>query len=244
MTAIPTKISNNPFRFLGIYTSAKQTQILQNSRKIQAFLQVGRQIDFETDMNSWLPKIERSQESLDNALSQINLPKDKLANALFWFSNVTNIDEIALNHLIANNIDKSIEIYTNYCNNRRKDKSRKSSCYINLAVIHLVKGEIKEAIYYYQDLCYDKTLRDEFVSSVCGSLLSLSEDEFVGLLVNELFKEFDHKVILDSISDTNLYNTVSKLIDEEIVERIENKIQKAKKYIIKIGLLTLKLDVN
>lgn len=82
----PTIIAENPFRVLGVYVNANQKEIQSSAAKIKRFLEIGKQPSFPTDFNNILPKLERTSEMVDKALSQISQPKEKLANALFWFS--------------------------------------------------------------------------------------------------------------------------------------------------------------
>ena len=82
----PEVISLNPFRVLGVYCNASQREIQSNAARIKRFLEIGQQPSFKSDFNEVLPPIERTQELVDKALSQISQPKDKLAYALFWFA--------------------------------------------------------------------------------------------------------------------------------------------------------------
>ena len=82
----PTIIAENPFRVLGVYVNANQKDIQSSAAKIKRFLEIGKQPSFPTDFNNILPKLERTSEMVDKAMSKISQPKEKLANALFWFS--------------------------------------------------------------------------------------------------------------------------------------------------------------
>ena len=83
---IPELLTLNPFRVLGVYCNASQREIQSNAARIKRFLEIGKQPSFPTDFDEVLPTLERTQEMVDKALSQISQPKEKLAYALFWFA--------------------------------------------------------------------------------------------------------------------------------------------------------------
>ncbi len=79
-------IQNNPFRILGVYADASAAEIKRNETKIRRFLEVGKSVSFPTDELGNMPAPIRTAESLDKAISSINLPQEKLYHALFWYS--------------------------------------------------------------------------------------------------------------------------------------------------------------
>ena len=86
-------ITNNPFRILGVYSNCKQTEIVRNVGKMKAYLNVGRSVEFPTDMQGLLPNLNRTLEITQAAQAAINLPNDKIRYALFWFCNADPIDD-------------------------------------------------------------------------------------------------------------------------------------------------------
>ena len=105
-------VVENPFRVLGVYANASQKEITANARKIKRYLEVGKDVEFPTDLNKYLTPIHRTEEMVDRALADISAPEGRWKNALFWFVQVDDIDEIALGHLQANNIEKAKEIWS------------------------------------------------------------------------------------------------------------------------------------
>lgn len=78
-------ISENPFRTLGVYSNSSPAEIVANCDDMEAYLSIGQSIQFDLDLNNLLPKLNRTEQSVQQAKTQINLPKDKLKHALFWF---------------------------------------------------------------------------------------------------------------------------------------------------------------
>ena len=104
-------ISNNPFRVLGVWTNAKQADIVKNVSKMKAYLNVEKAVDFPTDMQGLLPDLSRTVESAQAAQAAINLPNDKIRFALFWFCNADAVDSTGLNNLASGDAEKAQSIF-------------------------------------------------------------------------------------------------------------------------------------
>lgn len=104
-------IENNPYRQLGVYANSPIKERVANHNKLQAFLKVGKQVDFPLDLTYYLPPINRTSETVTQAESKLALPHDQLKYAQFWFVKATPLDEIALNHLLAGNMNAAIDIW-------------------------------------------------------------------------------------------------------------------------------------
>ena len=129
-------INNNPYRVLGVYSNSPIKDIISNEGKMKAFLKVGKPVSSPLDLPSLLPPVERNEEIVANAKSQIALPEDKVKFALFWFIYKTPIDEVAFNHLIAGNILSAKEIW---------GKSTNMSSLQNQFVLELICHQITES---------------------------------------------------------------------------------------------------
>lgn len=116
----PEVILLNPFRVLGVYCNASQREIQSNATKIKRYLEIGKQPSFKTDFNEVFPPIERTQEMVDKALSQISQPRDKLAHALFWFAKPCCEQHKKAEELLhTGNCDKACELLCKNCGNYR-----------------------------------------------------------------------------------------------------------------------------
>ena len=143
-------ITNNPYRILGVYSNAPTQSIVANIHKAKAYLKVGKDIEFHSDLNAIFPKISRTIEMIDAAYSDINQPINRIEAALFWFANNSPLDEIALSHLVVGNVDKSIEILA---------KRESYSSLINLGVLYLLTNKLSEAIKVYSKILHDYRFR-------------------------------------------------------------------------------------
>lgn len=173
-------IENNPFRVLGVYSNASARDIASNKSRLQAYLKVNREISFPID-GVVRDLLIRNQEKLDNALSQINLPQDKIKHALFWYIKTNSLDDMAIQHLASGNPDKFVEIL------ERKDDF---STRINRGVYELSCGDFDSAVSDITYVIHDDDERDDFVSAVCGDTFTISEDDLAHVFIDTLLDEY------------------------------------------------------
>lgn len=180
-------ISNNPYRILGVYTNSSMKDIVANVNKAKAYINVGKEISFTQDFSPYLTEIDRTIETIDWALSNINLLEDKLKHALFWFVNVSSFDDIALRHLSANNPDKAKEIL---------EKKISFSSLLNRAVIAISEDKLRIGIYCYLRLIHNSQYRSDFLKCVSGELNKISEKKLITILFNTLSDHFPVRRLL------------------------------------------------
>ncbi|MDE6329171.1 MAG: hypothetical protein K2L83_00495 [Muribaculaceae bacterium] len=104
-------IAQNPFRILGVYTNASQKEILANANKIKAYNKVRKTIDFPFDNLLEYPTPERSEKTVWTSLKSLDFDKERFKHSIFWLTNETPFDKIALQHLAVGNVDKAISIW-------------------------------------------------------------------------------------------------------------------------------------
>ena len=130
-------IVNNPYRILGVYSNSPKREQVANKGKMQAFLRVKKSMPFKLDLQGILPDVQRTQELVDYADSELALSAGQIKHAQFWFINKTPIDGIAFNHLTEGNIDTAMEMWR---------KTKNLSSLQNLFVCYLIKGDYKTAL--------------------------------------------------------------------------------------------------
>lgn len=212
-------ISNNPFRVLGVWTNAKQADIVKNFSRMKAYLNVGKAVDFPTDMQGILPSISRTVELAQAAQAAINLPNDKIRYALFWFCNADAVDSTGLNNLAYGDAEKAQSIFA-----RRES----FSSLVNQAVLSLIKSDYQAANYSYSQLVHNYTYRGQFCASVCGETFQISEDELSHLFLDELLKEVKASTLLGIVTNNNDKSYVRERAVQEPISIINQEITKAK----------------
>lgn len=125
-------LSHNPYRILGVYSNSPKKDVLSNLNKMKAFLKVGKAVTFPLDMPQYLPSIDRDEAIVSSAQTSIELPMDQIKHTLFWFMKATPLDDIAINHLLADNMVQAKEIW---------NKKETVSSLLNLMACALIEGD-------------------------------------------------------------------------------------------------------
>lgn len=212
-------IAKNPFRLLGVYSNAKQTDIVRNFSKMKAYLTVGKDVKFPTDLDFLLGPLGRTMESAQKAQSDINLPKDKIRYALFWFCKGNPMDEVALNNLANQDVSKAVDIL---------GKRATFSSLINMAVIALIQGRYADAVSYYSQSVHNELNRTQFVSEVCGDTFQISEDELMHFVIDEMLKVVKPIALFSALSEQSDKSYASEMALSEPLSKINSEIAKAK----------------
>ena len=193
-TEIPEVLSQNPFRVLGVYCNASQREIQSNAARIKRFLEIGKQPTFKSDFNEVLPPLERTQEMVDRALSQISQPKEKLAYAMLWFAKPCCEQHHKVEDLLRNNkADEACELIIHNCGDIRTmlgpyvslSRQRTNSDFSLISLVHIVHSICSEKEYTDNNgqlIKLDKSLIEE----ICGDNFVISEDECQTLLFDKL----------------------------------------------------------
>jgi hypothetical protein len=216
-------ITNNPFRTVGVYSNATLKEIAANKAKLNAYLKVGKSVEFSTDLNSILPPIERTPELIDHSLSKINLPLDKLKHAMFWFINVSKVDEIALNHLNVGDVSKAFEIL---------DKKSNYSTLLNKGIVYLINKDYNSAIENLTELIHNEDHLSDFIKTIAGDSVQITEDEvshlFIDTLLIEKADEDWIQIFFDSGNSADDDEYLKNKFVNSSIKDIESKIAQAK----------------
>ena len=212
-------ITNNPFRILGVYSSAKQADILRNANKMKAYLSVGRDISFPSDLNYLIPTVTRGPESAAKAQTEINLPADKIRYALFWFCSAGAVDDVGLNNLISENSAKAIEIF---------EKKSSFASILNLAVLSVAQQQYSSAATLYSQLIHNAIYRTSLLRTVCDETFQMSEDTLIHIVIDELLKVEKPLSLISAFSDSNDKAYVSEKALSDPLAKINSEIAKAK----------------
>jgi len=203
---IVKKISQNPFRLFGVYSTATAREIAASTAKINAYSKIGKDIVFDSDniFNDVLEKPIRSEDAINNALAQINLPEDKIRHALFWFSKVKPIDEMAINYVIAHDCEKAVEL----C-----EKLPSAFGILNKALINLIMGQYNEAVRCYIDFTANDSLCDEYIKKIVDDTCDITSSKLLQIIVDVLVSAKDGNVVSSLLS----YNETKDIAKELLI---------------------------
>lgn len=211
-------ISNNPFRVLGVFSNSPKKEIVANKGRINAFLKVGKNVEFPLDLNTLLPPLQRTSESVSQSEAQISLVKDQIKYTLFWYINATPIDKIAFNHLQAGDINSAIDIWN------------KKDCFSslqNILICSLISNDWKK-VFFYADRLF-REYAEDFIN-LMDSQLSITSIELIHLFIDTLFEEqaIDHKQFINCITtDTDWSNYIKDKLVQPLISTITTEIEKA-----------------
>ena len=218
--SIPKLLTDNPYRVLGVYSNSPLRDRVANQNRLNAFAKVGKEASFPSDFCALIPeKPTRTSESISAAITAINLDKEQLKYALFWFINGSPIDDIALHHLQAGNIDKAKEVFT-----------RKESCssLINVGVMALAGGDATTALRCISNVVHNSVYRAELYQALGIANLQLTEDELAQMFISELVKEIPAKTLLSAATNPIDRAIIGKIALDEPISAINSAVALAK----------------
>lgn len=132
-------VLNNPYRLLGLLVGATATQLNRHRTRIPNYIRSGNKIPTEfTDFSfEILGNIVRTEDSIENAASKLNLDSDKMDAAMFWFYNGnSSSDELAFDAIKEADLDQVINIWSKRTSNGIVSQLN-ASAYNNLGTFYL-----------------------------------------------------------------------------------------------------------
>lgn len=212
-------INNNPFRLLGVFANSPKRDIVANKGKATAFLKVNRSVEYPLDLKGILPSLSRTLEMMNEAESHLAIAKEQIKYAQFWFLKMTQLDEIAFNHLFAGKIDESISIWS---------KQDNISSLQNKMVCYLIKNSISGAISIAQQL-YGK-FGDTYIEKVDGSCtLKMTAVELRNLFIDSLGESVGIMNLLSAATDADWKSYISSKTIGPLINKISSEVEKTKK---------------
>ena len=210
-------ITNNPYRYLGVYSNSPTKERVANKGKMNAFLKVGKPVSFPLDIPALLPTIERTVETVAHAESELTLPLDQIRFAQFWWMNTTPLDKIAFNHLTSGNIEMAKTIW---------EKKNNVSSLQNRFVLSVINNDLNEAIKYAESLYTG--FSDEFVSSVVGDNMAVSTPLWQMLIDSLVNEKVDILPFMDILENEEWKNYISEKTILPLIDALTHAIDSAK----------------
>lgn len=212
------KITNNPFRILGVYSNSRKADIVRNVSKMNAFLAVSKGVDFIEDFCLVLGEIDRTQEMVNEANQELTLSKDRFLYALFWFINNNESDSIALSELRKGNIEKAITTLSSV---------NEPSSFLNLAVLYLIKDDYKLAASIYTEICKPEMLK-KLSELICDDTFFISPEDAILSVALTLKSVVPTNVLLDYFKDSDYSAQIRSKSIEPSLEQVRSLINKVK----------------
>jgi len=208
-------IRKNPYRILGILANSKASELHNNKNKIQAFITAEQDVELDYDFPV-LGSFERTQVSVDEAISKINLNQDKFISAIFWFIHVSHTDEPAIDYLKDGDPENAIGIWSEIISTGEIN-SRNYSAYINLGTLILYKsfnnGDLEQELLGNGIKLKLKFLESEFVKDFClfvaDKTYKPSKEETQKLFLKEIERFFVKTNRISQLKYFEILNSIS-----------------------------------
>lgn len=187
---------------------------MANLNRFSAFQKVGKPIETLYDFYEVIgEKPVRTQEALDEAQRELNLPIDQFKWSLFWVVSTSSAEDIALKNLNAGNLEKAISIL---------EKFPTWSAVLNCATLSLMKGNLGTAA-----MCIS-ALSDEYRESLLKGIglevLNLSSDKILGIYFEELSNSFSQTEILKAFEGLPSYEFIQREVSKKLIDTLSKLI--------------------
>ena len=216
-------IINNPYRVLGIQSTASRKEQVKRVNDLAMLAEMGKSKAYPLDLSDIFP-INRSPENIKEAERKLENDESKLLYSCFWFLTHDSVDELALECLSKGDIDKAYVIWSQQI---EKSESPKFSWKLNRSVVS-----------FFRMRSYG------FDSEILANIL-----EDIGYVIDDHFDELKNKIwgsnppkvnnlqIWKKVVD-NLLNYIDSLLDSpygqyklEVVNEFWSFPQEAKDYL-------------
>ena len=228
-------IRNNPYRIVGILSNASAGELQKQKKKIIAYISVGKEIKSDFDFK-FLGNVNRTEDSVNKAFSNIEQNLDKVNFALFWFLNTSPFDDTAIQYLKNGNREKALDIWEKITSDRDVN-SKNFSAFNNLGTCKLSsadKSDIKAGIEAKIKVIESDYFKS-FVHSVADETLTIDSQKQSERLIDELLEHFKNQfpssetLQLFSACNGTTQKYLSKKFTEEPLYKIESQIESCKK---------------
>jgi len=105
-------ILNNPFRILGLPTTASDKEIVKRVSDLLIYAEMGKKVSYETDF-PFLGEIDRSIESIKHAAQKIGMPENKIFYSLLCFDLKDKFEKESIEYIKQGNFEAAINVLKN-----------------------------------------------------------------------------------------------------------------------------------
>jgi hypothetical protein len=207
-------IFENPYRILGLPTSASDREIAKRGDDLAMYIEMGMTKSFPNDYVFHTNLISRTKESLQLALSQLELGSQKIFHSSFWFNNSNSVDQLVFELLNEGELEKAEELWSRQIIEKVRDKN--ASTYRNFAILKILQLDENEEQYIDKFMGLAKSLFQGTVYSNNQDQLQVigGDNNRLGKTDIQLFlmEEFQ-KHLLGELSDNLSGNVVKKFLN-------------------------------
>ena len=171
-------IKKNPYRILGLLAGTSLKDQTRQTNRLKQFIDAEQEVadDFSFPV---LGNMNRTINSVDEAVSKLNLNNDRMNAALFWFYNGSHIDEASFDTIKERDVEEAIDIWERRITSGEVSQTNYSA-FQNLSTLKLLTA--------FDEGFIDPALIDEAVSLKLKFLESDYLDQFREKITDETYK--------------------------------------------------------
>ncbi|MBL7103654.1 MAG: hypothetical protein ISS18_04930 [Bacteroidales bacterium] len=236
-------ITQNPFRVLGLTGNSSERELQKQIGIIKRYAEIGKSKTLDYDFE-FMGNFSRTLDDIKQAASNIEQAQKKLHYSLFWFVKNNQFDEIALNNLKDQNIEKAIEIWNKTLKEEVSNKNYSS--YLNLSTLYIALSTLDGQLDFQSlqagidlkgNLIHSDNIKD-FSKLVTGNGLAIDSADISKKFIEEIIELLKPYLNKNNGISTNelisLFNSYPKNIQKYLsgkftevpISNIENKIDK------------------
>ena len=212
-------IKKNPFRILGLPVNSTEREIQKQVSILKRFAEIGKTKDTAYDFN-FLGVLNRDIEAISQSEKKIEQVNHKIRYILFWFAEITNIDETCLAYLKDNNPKKANEIWSKTLKESVTESN--FSSYYNLSTLYLFNSQengfdldlFKKAISMKEKLINSNFFRI-FIGKINCNNLSLDTKDILNIFIEEIMVYYENHLKNSDMISTNEFLSIFKDFPEE-----------------------------
>jgi hypothetical protein len=149
-------ILENPYRVLGLPITATDREIAKRGDDLAMYIEMGMTKKFAYDYLLDINPITRTQESIQRAISQLELGNKKIFHSIFWFSNINSVDQLAFELIGEGELDKAEQIWLKQTSSEIGSKN--ASNYRNFAIFRILQLNSRMDSYLEEFITHGKSL--------------------------------------------------------------------------------------
>ena len=182
-------VINNPYRILGLTANASSREVAKRVTDLETFAEFGKIKKYPLDLAEISP-LTRTVDTIRQAAKDIESDTEKLVYAFFWFAKVDSVDELAIECIEKNQVQKAFELWDQQISKNENDA--KFSWRLNRAVISLFWCQVSN----FDSEHFESALTD------------------LGYLTDEHFQDVQRFIFGESNVNINIEQVSKKIIDE------------------------------
>lgn len=205
-------IKNNPYRTIGLLAGASLKDQTRQANRLKQFVEAEQEVtdDFSFPV---FGNVNRTVNSIGDAVSKLNLNNDRMNAALFWFYNGSHIDEASFDNLKDNNLQEAINIWERRTSGEVSHSNH--SAFQNLSTLKLLTAfnngtinstTLEEGIYLKLKFL-ESDFVHEFKEKIADETYRTNKNELELYFLNQVQNEVEKNT---SISSQNLIEIINK----------------------------------